>query len=193
MRLNGKLAVIGAASLLVLASCASVTENLTENIAEEAIERALESESDGNVEIDLDLDGDSGDGGFSVTVEGEDGTESLDMGSNASVPDELIVPVPSDGKVAMSMSDENEGHPFISTIVIFNEDRFEELVDFYENWLDDEGYSYDRTTMEFDYTMVLFVTNDNEDGMVDISISVHTQESSDDGTEVGVAITTTGE
>lgn len=87
-------ATIATLTLLSLAGCGSIAENLTEEVAE----RALEAEGSGNVELDLDNDN----GGISVeTSEG-----SFSVGGARELPDTFPteIPPPADAEVVSSIA-----------------------------------------------------------------------------------------
>ncbi len=184
------------ASLLIVTSCASATESLTENLTEEVIERAIESEADGDqdVEIDLDFSGENEEGSFQLDVTDENGDEgSLSLGGGE-IPEDLIVPVPDGGTVIMSSTEDSSEATYIYFINAYEEGRYQELVDFYEAWLDDNGYEYSSMNLDHDeFKMMNYGTTGDGTESVHISINVYTETADDGGLQAGVMINTVEE
>ena len=122
--------------VLVATSCGAAAEKLSE----EAAERAIESASGGDVELDVSGDGEE----FTVNVESEDGTFSV--GSDVEIPSELEIPVP-DGGSATSAGTQGDA-AFVS--LTYPIERYEELVDFYDDWTSGTGDEWDTNTTTFE-------------------------------------------
>ena len=121
---------------IVATSCGAAAEKLSE----EAVERAIESGGGGDVELDVSGDGDE----FTVNVDSEEGTFSI--GSDVEIPDELEIPVPEGGSATSAGT--QEGSVFAS--ITYPIERYDELVDFYDNWTSGTGDEWDTSTSTFD-------------------------------------------
>ncbi len=120
---------------------------------------------------------------ISFGVESQDGDGSFEMGS-AQPPEDFPLPIVEGGHVALSMSS-GEGAGYSASIaVLYPVERFDEIHDFYEKWLKDNGYDPAKTIMEEPTRMVLFLAPDAPEGFPGVMLTITEQ---DDG-ELGVSI-----
>lgn len=118
--------------VLALLAAACGGEQISEQLAEQAI--------GGNADVNISGDGDD----FSISVESDEG--SIELGSGASLPDGLTVPVPDGGDFTASFSGDNSAGASIS----YPGDRYEEIVAFYESWTAGTGDEWQTSTSTFD-------------------------------------------
>ena len=118
--------------VLALLAAACGGEQISEQIAEEAI--------GGNANVEISED----DGEISINIESDEG--SVSIGSGASLPDALTVPVPDGGEVTSSFSDSSS----VGTSLMYGEDRYDEIVAFYESWTAGNGEDWQTSTSTFE-------------------------------------------
>lgn len=118
--------------VLALLAAACSGEQISEQIAEEAI--------GGNADVNISGDGDE----FSVSVESDEG--SINIGAGSEIPEGLTVPVPDGGEVTSSFSDDNSA----GAGVMYAQDRYEEIVAFYESWTAGTGDEWQTSTSTFE-------------------------------------------
>ena len=126
--------VIGIA--LMAAACGGAVDKISAEIAE----KAIEASGDGAVDVEVSGEGDD----LSVSIETEDG--SVSIGGGSELPDDLRIPMPDGGSVTTSGSQDSAA--FVA--VEFSQDRYDELVSFYENWTasDDEDWEASTATID---------------------------------------------
>lgn len=126
--------VVGLA--LAASACGAAVDKLNEEIAEQAVEAA----GGGDVDVEFSGDGDE----FSVNVETDEGSLSIGVGSE--IPDELTIPLPGGGDVTTAGT--QNGSAFAA--VQFSQDRYDELVSFYEDWTTGDAGEWENsnTTIE---------------------------------------------
>lgn len=114
---------------IAVAGCSGAVEELSERAAESA---------GGDAEVDFS-DG-------SVAVSFEDGDLSFEAGSGVEVPDGLTFPFPDGGNVTTAASDGS----YVSIAVQYPIDRYDEIVAYYESWIDGTGgdWSESRSTTD---------------------------------------------
>lgn len=137
---------------LVGSACGSIAEKATEQI----IEKAVENSEGGDVELDLDV----GDG--SLSLETEDG--SIQMGTGLDLPDNLEVPVPTGGDVTSTQT----GDGYVQASISFPQDRFDELVEFYEDWVASQSGEFQTSNSQYSNDGEVFRNHnwyDNESGI----------------------------
>ena len=103
-------------AVLALTACSSASETLTEQI--------IESGGGGNVDVDID------DETVTMSFEDEEGSGELTIGGGE-IPAGFPVPVPDGGEVLSVF--ESEGN--VGATVLYDVDRYDELVAFYEEWV----------------------------------------------------------
>jgi hypothetical protein len=121
---------------IVAAACGSVAENVSERI----VEQAIESQGDGDVNVEF-----NDDGSVDLSVEGEDGN-SISIGSNVPIPDELTIPVPDGGSATASGTDGS----YVFVALTYPQDRYDELVAFYDAWTEGTGGEWARSQSTLD-------------------------------------------
>jgi hypothetical protein len=119
--------------VLALLAAACGGEQISEQIAEGAI--------GGNADVEISGDGDD----FSINVESDDG--SLSLGSGASLPDEMEIPVPDGGDVTMAGTQGTS----VFAAVSYPKDRYDEIVAFYDSWTDGAGGEWQTQTATVDF------------------------------------------
>lgn len=115
---------------LLAAACGG--EQISEQLAEQAI--------GGNADVQISGDGDE----VTINIESDEG--SISIGSGATLPDSLTIPVPDGGDVISSFSDANSAGGSIT----YPGDRYEELVGFYESWTAGIGGEWQTSTSSFE-------------------------------------------
>jgi hypothetical protein len=118
--------------VLALLAAACGGEQISEQLAEQAI--------GGNADVNISGDGDD----FSISVESDEG--SFELGSGASLPDGLNVPVPDGGDVTASFSDDSSA----GASIMYAGDRYDEIVGFYESWTAGTGDEWQTSTSTFE-------------------------------------------
>ena len=131
-----KVAVLIAASSLLVAACGSASDKAAEQLAEELIEAS----SGGDVDVSVSGDGDD------VTIEMETEDGSISIGAGTELPDGLEVPVPDGGEVMTSF----ESDDGISVLLSYANDRFDEVFGFYEDWTGSTGDEWETQTFNID-------------------------------------------
>ncbi len=131
-----KVAVLIAASSLLVAACGSASDKAAEQLAEELIEAS----SGGDVDVSVSGDGDD------VTIEMETEDGSISIGAGTELPDGLEVPVPDGGEVMTSF----ESDDGISVSLSYANDRFDEVFGFYEDWTGSTGDEWETQTFNID-------------------------------------------
>ncbi len=123
MKVLLKALIVTFAAALVLAGCGDSGNS----IAEEVLENRP---GVSGVQV--------GDDGSSATIEVQgDGTSASIAGEGAEIPDGFPVPFPPNETVAsVIQSSAGSGQNSVSVAVTFPADRWEEILTFYQNWLD---------------------------------------------------------
>lgn len=124
-----RIAILIAVIALVAAACGSATEQLTEQI--------IEQSGGGDADVDLDLE--SGE----VSVETEDGSFTVGGGE---IPDGFPVPFPDGGDVQSTFTSNGDA----SVSLAYPQDRFDELVGYYEAWTADQGGEWSTSSFSND-------------------------------------------
>ena len=121
---------------LMAAACGGAADKISAEIAEAAIEAS----GDGAVDIDVSGEGDD----LSVSIETEEG--SVSIGGGSELPEDLGVPVPDGGNVTTAGTQDSAAFAAVE----FSQDRYDELVSFYENWTasDDEDWEASTATID---------------------------------------------
>ena len=135
---------IGIIILVVLALAVSACGTLAEKATEQIVEQAIESGEGG--EVDLDIDTDAG----TFSVETEDG--SMQVGSGLDLPANLEIPVPTGGNVTSTQS----GDGYAQALIAFPRERLEELVEFYEDWVDSQSGVFQTSNSQYSNDGELF-------------------------------------
>jgi len=148
--------ILLAALAMVAAACGSVAENVSERI----VEQAIESQGEGDVNIDFNDDG------VSLSVEGEDGN-SISLGSDVPVPDELTIPVPDGGSATASGTDGS----YVFVALTYPQDRFDELVSFYDDWTEGTSGEWARSQSTLDLGEETMRTAQWTEGATAISVT----------------------
>lgn len=131
----------GGALLAVLligaGACSSSGDVAADEIPEEVLEEIVEANPD---ITDVEVDDDS----ISFTVEDEDGGEAeVQIGTGADIPEGFPAPVPSGGEVQQSVVSSGSQGAW-NLIIIYPADRFDELAETYESWMNSEGYEVQK-------------------------------------------------
>jgi hypothetical protein len=117
---------------LALLATACGAQELQEQISEEAI--------GGNADVEISGEGED----FSLSVESDDG--SIQFGAGAELPGGLTVPVPDGGDVTTSFEDSSSA----GASIMYPEDRYEDLVSFYDSWSSGIEGEWSMSTSTFD-------------------------------------------
>jgi hypothetical protein len=183
-----------AAFALLVAACSSASDVVADNVAEQLIEAGV----DGDVDVDVSGDGEdmsinveSEDGDFSIDVSGDGDDATIEMetedgsivvGSGAELPDGLEIPVPDGGDVMTSI--EMEDGAMVS--LTYDHGRYDEIVEFYEDWTAGSGDEWESQTMSFDsgegtQRTTLWIGTDNGDAIsvgdcIDVDVDEGTSE-----------------
>lgn len=139
--------------------CGAAAENIAENITEEAIEQEMES-SGGNVDVDIDEDG-----GYSVSVEGEDESGSFQSGTGATIPEEFPLPYPGGGTVVLSMVQTEGDQTASSATLQYGAGSFDDIVSFYDDHFANQDVQ--RTEVSGDSQSVSWY---QEDGSLNVTV-----------------------
>lgn len=126
--------VIGIA--LVAAACGGAVDKISAEIAE----KAIEASGDGDVDVEVSGEGDD----LSVSIETEEG--SLSVGGGSELPDDLGIPVPDGGNVTTAGTQDSAAFAAVE----FSQDRYDELVSFYENWTASDDEEWEASTATID-------------------------------------------
>ena len=134
--------------VLAAAGCAKAAETTVE----QAIERQLEEQGSGDVNVDVDEDGGS------VSIETDEG--SFQMGGGE-IPDDFLLPVPDYQEISNVLTQTGESAGTMVTLT-FDPDDFDDVVDLYEGFFNDEGWEVSRTESSADNqrTVVIYGTSD---------------------------------
>lgn len=119
--------------VLALLAAACGGQQISEQIAEGAI--------GGNADVEISGDGDD----VTINIESDDG--SLSLGSGASLPDELMIPVPDGGDVGAAGS--SGGSVFAA--ITYPGDRYDEIVAFYDSWTEGTGDEWQNQSATIDF------------------------------------------
>lgn len=117
---------------LALLASACGGEQISEQIAEEAI--------GGNADVEISGEGDD----VSIIIESDEG--SISIGSGSELPGSLTVPVPDGGEVTSSFEDSSSA----GAGLMYPDDRYEEIVAFYESWTAGTGDGWQTSTSTFE-------------------------------------------
>ena len=74
------------------------------------------------------------------------GRSHRSVGSGATLPDGLEIPIPDGGDVMASFTSDG----LINVSLSYDQGRFDEIVGFYENWTSGTGEEWDAQTMSLD-------------------------------------------
>ncbi len=154
-----KLAVIVA--LMVVAAACSAPDDAAEAIAE----RMLEQAGGGNVDISTDDDG-----GFTMSVEGEDGTETVSF--NEGIPDGFPFPVPDDYEVGGTFTYESDAGTGYSVVIQTGEAAFDDVKEMYVSWLEGEGFEVSVDEMSGTSGKFAFITAERGDVIAGVSMTI---------------------
>lgn len=126
------------AVLMVGAGACSSTDVSDDEVTEEIVEQVIEEQNDNISDVEIEDDS------ISFTVEDEEGGESeVQIGTGADVPDDFPAPVPPGGEVQQSVVSSGSQGAW-NLVVNYPVDRFDELVETYENWMNAEGYQVQK-------------------------------------------------
>lgn len=128
--------VVVAVFALLVAACSSASDKAAEELAE----RLIEAGADGDVDIDVSGDGEDA----TINVETEEG--SLSIGTGSDLPDALTIPVPDGGNVTVSGT---QGTAVFASLT-YEQGRFDEITEFYEQWTAGSGDEWAVQTMTVD-------------------------------------------
>lgn len=119
---------------LVLAGCG--------NAAEEVAERAIEAGGDGNVDIELD------DEGGEFTIESEDGSQTVNVGSGE-LPEELTIPIPGGYEVIGSSVLEQGDEMIVTAVLVFPGGDIEEIAAHFDDYYEGvDGATRSQTSLD---------------------------------------------
>ena len=107
---------------------------------EELSEQILEDSIGGDANVEISEDGDD----VTINVESDEG--SFSIGSGGEVPEELTVPLPDGGDVIASTVVGESA----SVTVNYPNDRYEEIVGFYDSWTSGSGDTWLASESAFD-------------------------------------------
>lgn len=149
---------------LVLAGCG--------NAAEEIAERAAEAGAGGDVDIEVD------DEGGQFTVESEDGSQTVNVGSGE-LPAELTIPIPDGYEVVASSVIEQADETIVTAVLVFPGGDVEEIAAHFDDYYGDAGISRTETSFEGG-TQYVWLTEDgasvgvvsrNDEDTVEVTIT----------------------
>ena len=119
---------------LVLAGCG--------NAAEEIAERAAEAGAGGDVDVEFD------DEGGEFTIESEDGTQTVNVGSGE-LPSELTIPIPDGYEVIASSVIEQADETIVTAVLVFPGGDVEEIAAHFDDYYEGtEGVNRTQTSFE---------------------------------------------
>ena len=119
---------------LVLAGCG--------NAAEEIAERAAEAGGGGDVDVELD------DEGGEFTIESEDGSQTVNVGSQ-DLPSELTVPMPDGYEVIASSVIEQADETIVTAVLVFPGGDIEEIAAHFDDYYEGtDGINRTETSFE---------------------------------------------
>lgn len=123
---------------------------------------------DANVQVD-----DEG----SISIESDEG--SIEIGGGE-VPEDFPFPLPPDAEVIASFSQDTEDETNQQVTVTFDADEFDDVVELYEDYLDDEGFEVTRSdlTAEGDRTVMLTASSDDGEASVVLAYSADEEQAS---------------
>ncbi len=129
------LLIVFAILSLVAAGCGgdSATDNLVENILEQ---------QPGVDEVDIDSEDDS----MTISFESEEGDISMEMGSGQELPEGFPFPIPDGSEVVGSSTWEGPDGVAMQAGLEFSAENFDSVVEFYEDFFEDEGFEITKTT-----------------------------------------------
>ncbi len=171
-----KLALILALSLVV-AACGG-TDDAANSIAEKIVEQA----SGDNIDISTD------DGGLTMSVEGDDGIETVSF--NEDLPDGFPFPVPDTYEIGGAFTYESDAGTSYSVVIEASADEFDSLKEMYQSWLDGEGFTVDVTEMGSGNDRLALLLGERDDVSAGVSMSLEAV-SNDDAGNVNYATTIT--
>lgn len=150
---------------LVLAGCG--------NAAEEIAERAAEAGGGGDVDIEFD------DEGGEFTIESEDGSQTVNVGSGE-LPEELTIPIPGGYEVSASSVIEQGDEKFVTALLVFPGGDIEAIAAHFDDYYEGvDGVTRSQTSLEGGTQYVWFteqgasvsaVARDGED-TVEVSVT----------------------
>ena len=143
---------------LVAAACGGA---VADKVAEQIVEQAAE-ETGGAMDFET-----SGEDGFTMTFEDEEGTVSQG-GLGGSLPEDFPFPLPDEYEVGMNVrTDGDAGTGWLATIQVPG-DQVEAMKEMYQTWLEEQGFKLEIVDLGNWYSMQ--GTGDGVDAMVDISL-----------------------
>ncbi|VAV97550.1 hypothetical protein MNBD_ACTINO01-1759 [hydrothermal vent metagenome] len=162
-----KLALIVTLSLVV-AACGG-TDDAANSIAEKIVEQA----SGNSVDISTD------DGGLTMSVEGEDGTETVSF--NEDLPEGFPFPVPDTYELGGAFTYESDAGTSYSVVIQVSADEFDALKEMYQSWMDSEGFTVDTTEMGSGNEKFALISGERDDVSAGVSMSLEAVSNDDAG------------
>jgi len=162
-----KLALIMTLSL-VIAACGGA-DNAANSIAEKVVEQA----SGNNVDISSD------DGGLTMSVEGDDGIDTVSF--NEDLPEGFPFPVPDTYEVGGAFTYEGDAGTSYSVVIQVSADQFDAMEEMYQSWMESEGFTVDTTELGDDTSKVALIEGERDDVSAGASLSLEAVSNDDAG------------
>ena len=153
---------------LVIAACGGA-DNAANSIAEKVVEQA----SGNNVDISSD------DGGLTMSVEGEDGTQTASF--NEALPDGFPFPVPDTYEVGGAFSYDSDAGTSYAVVINVSADEFDAMSEMYQSWMENEGFTVDVTKMGDDMSKLVLLEGERDDVSAGASMSLEAVSNDDAG------------
>ena len=153
---------------LVVAACGG-TDDAANSIAEKIVEQA----SGDSVDISTD------DGGLTMSVEGDDGIETVSF--NEDLPDGFPLPVPDTYDVGGAFTYETDTGTSYSVVIQVSADEFDAMKEMYESWMESEGFTVDTTELGDDTSKVALIFGERDDVSAGASMSLEAVSNDDAG------------
>jgi len=162
-----KLALIVTLSLVV-AACGGA-DNAANSLAEKVVEQA----SGNSVDISTD------DGGLTMSVEGDDGTQTVSF--NEDLPEGFPFPVPDTYEVGGAFTYESDAGTSYSVVIQVSADQFDAMKEMYQSWMESEGFTVDTTVLGDDTSKVALIFGERDDVSAGASLSLEAVSNDDAG------------
>ncbi|MCL1598848.1 MAG: hypothetical protein M3094_06670 [Actinomycetia bacterium] len=171
-----RLALVIALSLIV-AACGGA-DNAANSIAEQIVEQA----SGDSVDISTD------DGGLTMSVEGEDGTQTVSF--NEALPDGFPFPVPDTYEVGGAFSYDSDAGTSYSVVIQVSADEFDAMSEMYQSWMESEGFTVDVTEMGSGNEKFALIMGERDDVSAGVSMSLEAVSNDDAGNVTSATVIT---
>jgi len=162
-----KLALVMALALVV-AACGG-TDDAANSIAEQIVQQATGDS------LDISTD----DGGITMSVEGDDGIQSISF--NEDLPDGFPFPVPDTYEVGGAFTYDTDTGTSYSVVIQVSAEEFDAMKEMYQSWMESEGFTVDTTELGDGMNKVALIEGERDDVSAAASMSLEAISNDDAG------------